>query len=151
MAIAEITCNEWTLDKKGRLIPRLHFTPVKVKEKLFGQLPAYNFEWVKERGLGVGALIYIDVRPPGRTGYISYVNIPKVPNFQTYCECGKLFSLVGKHLQCLEPAKKCTRRGIHSWQNTLPIDWVKASIIYPADMWKYFRDTPDYLKPRKVD
>ncbi len=150
MAITRIKVNEWSLDCKGRLIPRLHFDPVRVNGKFVDQLPAYNYQWVVERGLGVDAVIFIDVRSTGKTPYISYVNVPAIPNLQMFCECGILFTQVGRHLQCLEPENKCLRRGRHSWQNDLPINWVNASMIYTTEMWRYFRDDPNFFKPREV-
>lgn len=151
MSITQIICNEWVLDRNGRLIPIIHFTPVTVNGKIFGQVPGYSYWFVMERGLGVGATIFIDVRKPGRTAYISHVNVPTIPNLVMFCECGKLFKTEGRHFICKEPAKKCLRRGIHAWLNEEPINWFHASVDYPSDIFTYLRDNPDYFRPRSAD
>ena len=146
MSITSIRINEWTLQHDGKVIPRLHFDPVTVKGNLIGQVPAYSFWYVMEHGLGVGAIIFIDVRAPGRTGYISHVNFPMIPNVPLHCQCGKLLSNSGRHLQCLEPKKKCTQRGIYAWLNDKPIHWVDATLTH--ERITFIRDNPNYFHPR---
>ena len=150
MAVTKIICNEWVLNDEGKLIPLIHFDPVTVNGKVFGQCTGYSFWWLFERGLGVGATIFIDTRAPGRTGYVSYVNDPRVPNAPVFCECGKLLKAVGRHLQCLQPEKKCLRRGIHAWLLEEPLNWIQASLKYEDSTWTYFRDVPNYFEPRST-
>ncbi len=149
--LTTVVCNEWQLDKKGRTIPYIHHTPVYHNGKKYNRVYGYDFEWVYKRGLGVGAIVYISFRPPGNTAYISYLNMPAVPSIPMFCICGKLLSSVGKHLQCLEPEKKCSQRGVHVWKNDIPLSWLDACRIYPSDVWKYFRDNPNFFKPRVAE
>ena len=148
MAMTTIRINEWELKRDGKLIPRIHFDPITIGGRLYGQLPCFSFWWLLERGLGVGADIFIDTRSPGRTPYISHVNFPTVPSLVQFCDCGKLFVCVGRHLQCMETEKKCRRRGIHAWLNDIPLDWINASLVYSPEMQIYVRDNPDYFRPR---
>ncbi len=150
MAITQVRINEWELRQDGRVVPRIHFDLVTLKDERYGQLYCFSYRWLVERGLGVNAIIFLNTRPPGRTGFIEHVNRPTIPNIPQFCACGKLLHVVGRHLQCLEPEKKCPRRGIHAWLNEEPLDWVKASLVYSPERWTYFRDTPQFFKPRKV-
>lgn len=151
MAITTIRINEWMLNRDGKLIPLIHFDPVKVNGNIIGQLPCYNYWWLIERGLGVGATIFIDTRPPGRTGYVSYNNDPRVPTVPQFCACGMLLKVEGRHLVCTQPVKECPRRSIHAWLEEDGLDLVCAALAYPQDVWTYFRDTPNYFRPRKVE
>jgi hypothetical protein len=150
MALTTIKVNEWVLNHEGKLIPLIHFDPVRVEGNLIGQLPCYNYWWIVERGLGVGATIFIETRPPGRTGYVNYNNDPRVPNVPQYCECGTLFTVVGRHLVCLQSEDECYRRGVHAWLIEEPLDWFCASLSYPSEVWTSIRDVPNYFRPREV-
>ena len=150
MAITTIRINEWELRDDGKVIPLIHFDPVTVQGKLYGQLHCFSYRWLMERGLGVNAVIFLGIRSPGRTAFVKHLNKPTIPNIPPFCACGKLLQVVGRHLQCLEPEKKCLRRGIHAWLNDQPLDWFNASLVYSPGEWSYFRDTPNFFEPRKV-
>lgn len=150
MAITTIRINEWELRDDGKVVPLIHFDPVTVKGKLYGQLHCFSYRWLMERGLGVHAVIFLNVRPPGRTAFIEHLNKPTIPNIPQFCACGKLLQVVGRHLQCLEPEKKCPRRGIHAWLNDEPISWVTSSFVLPSHIFTYVRETSNYFNPRKL-
>lgn len=150
MAISTIRVNEWNLNFEGKLIPLIHFDPVKVNGNIIGQLHCYNYWWLVERGLGVGATIFIETRPPGRTGYVAHNNAPQVPNVPQCCECGALFQIAGRHLVCPQSDDDCFRRGIHAWLLDEPLALVYASLTYQQEAWIYIRETTNYFLPRSV-
>lgn len=150
MAMTQIRSNEWELKHDGKVIPRIHFDPVTIQGIRFNQLHCYSFQWLMERGLGINALIFLEIHPGTKTARITHVNMPALPSLIYYCICGKLLSEVGRHLQCLETGKKCTRRGRHIWTHYIPLDHVNASLVYNAAHWRFVRDNPTYFQPRHV-
>jgi hypothetical protein len=145
-----IRANEWILRKSGKLGPVLSFDPVAVKGKEYTSIFGHSFLWVVERGLGVNALVFLDVNEYNLLG-ITHVNIPRVPSipYECKCMCGNTLILKGRDLYC---PVQCTYG--RTWIIQEPISWLNVSIWYPSTVFTMIRGRggmeTTYFLPRKV-
>jgi hypothetical protein len=113
---------EWSLKTSGRLIPKLHITPVTFQGRKVNSIHAHNAWWLLEKCAGVGAIIHLD------NHYTFNVNFPMVPDIPQYCLCGQQFSLNGRHFQCVNIF--CKHGGSGTIVCDQPISWVNAPVKF---------------------
>jgi NAD-dependent DNA ligase len=131
----EVTCVTWDVSRHGRLTPVVSFRPVPLAGVMVGRATGHNYNFVHEKGIGVGAVIVIcrsgDVIPK-ITGVTksSVVQPPDVP-----------YRVEGPHayrLEGIDPAKR-----LHFFltsfdiKNAGPAACVKLyenGIMYPKDV-----------------
>lgn len=136
MTMATIDVIEYELKASGRLIPRLHFkgTPI-VKGKPCGYVTGYNVEYIMTNWLGVGAIVFLD-RDKANRAKITWNNFPMFPDSPQYCNCGPLFTRVGKDFICNNEG--CTFKGNAVWFMKERINWLRNSDEFSVP-WKEFQ------------
>ena len=130
MSMTKVEKIEWKIKESGRLIPKLHVSPVYLpgRQNKVKTIHAYNAWWCLDKCVGVGASVFLADDLGNGAAYIKAVNFPMVPDVPQFCLCGIMFKLRGRHLVCMN--ETCEFKGNGVIMLDVPIHWVNAKIKF---------------------
>lgn len=125
---------DWRLSKGGMLCPVAQIKPVVLDGATVSQATAYNYEYVKSHGLGIGAEVEIiksgDIIPK----IVSVTKWSDDFKFPEVCpECGAKLEVNGVHLCCTN--KQCQKRQTKSLAHFLRQCKVEVASTKSLENW----------------
>lgn len=94
---------EWNMSKTRYAVPKIHIKPVELSGTTVEYCTAYHAQYVKDNGIGPGAILKIQKRGEIIPNVDEVVKSAEAQMI-THCpDCGKALSWNGVHLQCTNP------------------------------------------------
>ena len=99
----EVTDIEYNLSRTGRMVPKIHFTPIQLSGAVISRATAHNYKYLEDNKIGVGSIVSI-VRSGEVIPYIYSVVEGKgfISSDNIVCpSCGEKVSVVGVDIKCI--------------------------------------------------